>query len=47
MKTIGGWIIQALKAPADQALHAEIRTDVFDLCEQFSVPAAPLDEGTD
>jgi glycine hydroxymethyltransferase len=45
MKSIAGWIIQALKAPADAAVHGRIRTDVFDLCEQFSVPAAPLGDG--
>jgi glycine hydroxymethyltransferase len=45
MKTIAGWIIQALKAPGDQAVHGRLRSDVFDLCEQFSVPAAPLGDG--
>jgi glycine hydroxymethyltransferase len=45
MKTIAGWIIQALKAPQDAKVHEEIRSNVFDLCEQFSVPAAPLGDG--
>ncbi len=45
MKAIAGWIIQALKAPGDQALHGRLRADVFDLCEQFSVPAASLEYG--
>jgi glycine hydroxymethyltransferase len=44
MKVIGGWILQALKAPADTALHTEIHSEVFSLCEQFSVPAAALAE---
>ncbi len=44
MRTIGGWIVKALKAPTDDALHQKIRSDVFDLCEQFPVPAARLPE---
>jgi hypothetical protein len=36
--------LQALKAPADTALHTEIHSEVFSLCEQFSVPAAALAE---
>ena len=42
MKAIGGWILQALKAPADTALHTEIHSEVFSLCEQFPVPAEIL-----
>ena len=45
MKAIAGWIIQALKAPEDRALHSQVRSEVFDLCEQFSVPAASLGDG--
>ncbi len=42
MKTIGGWILQALKAPGDAALHTEIHSQVFSMCEQFPVPAETL-----
>ncbi len=42
MKVIGGWILQALKAPDDAALHTEIHSEVFSLCEQFPVPAEVL-----
>ncbi|HEV3417610.1 MAG TPA: serine hydroxymethyltransferase [Pirellulales bacterium] len=42
MRTIGGWILKALKSPADKHLQEQIRSDVFDLCEQFPVPAARL-----
>jgi glycine hydroxymethyltransferase len=42
MRTIGGWILKALKSPADKHLQEQIRSDVFDLCEQFLVPAARL-----
>jgi glycine hydroxymethyltransferase len=45
MKTIGGWILQALKAPADVPLHTEIHSEIFSMCEQFPVPAAPLGDG--
>jgi glycine hydroxymethyltransferase len=44
MRIIGGWILKALKSPADEQLHQEIRGDVFDLCEQFPVPASRLAE---
>ncbi len=45
MKTIGGWILQALKSPGDVPLHTEIHSEVFSMCEQFPVPAAPLGDG--
>jgi glycine hydroxymethyltransferase len=40
MRKIGGWILQILKAPADEALAGRIREDVANLCESFPVPAA-------
>jgi glycine hydroxymethyltransferase len=39
MRRIGGWIIQVLKAPDDEALGRQIRGHVLELCEQFPVPA--------
>jgi glycine hydroxymethyltransferase len=42
MRTIGGWILKVLRAPADEAIREEIRGEIFDLCEQYPVPAAPL-----
>ncbi len=45
MKSIATWIIQALKAPEDRKVHSDVRGQVFDLCEQFAVPAASLAEG--
>ncbi len=44
MRTIGGWILKALKSPVDEQLQQVIRGDVFDLCEQFPVPASRLAE---
>jgi glycine hydroxymethyltransferase len=38
MKTIGGWILQVIKAPDDEALQARIRSQVRELCQQFPVP---------
>ncbi|MCE9545599.1 MAG: serine hydroxymethyltransferase [Planctomycetia bacterium] len=40
MKTIGGWMLSALKAVDDAALSERIRRQVSELCESFPVPAA-------
>jgi len=42
MKQIGGWILQALKAADDAGVHARIRGQISELCQQFPVPAARL-----
>ncbi len=39
MKSVGNWIVSALKNPEDEALHQSIQQDVNALCEQFPVPA--------
>ncbi len=44
MKAIAGWMLAALKAPDDANEHRRIRGEVFDLCEQFPVPADRLAE---
>jgi glycine hydroxymethyltransferase len=44
MRKIAGWIHLALKSPDDDAQHKNIRSEIFDLCEQFPVPAARLAE---
>ena len=43
MKKIGGWILEALKAPEDAAVHGRIRGEVASLCEQFPVPGQPVE----
>ena len=43
MQTIGGWMLEGLKAPEDSAAHARIREQVKELCAGFPVPAAELD----
>ncbi|MCU0961958.1 MAG: serine hydroxymethyltransferase [Pirellulaceae bacterium] len=42
MRSIGQWMLRALRAPADAVLHAQIRGEVRDMCAQFPVPAASL-----
>ena len=42
MRTIGQWIIRALKNAADTQLLGEIRNEVAALCASFPVPAAHL-----
>lgn len=39
MRTIGGWILEALKHPDDAAVHTRIRGQVSDLCKHFPAPA--------
>ncbi|WP_417730803.1 serine hydroxymethyltransferase [Rosistilla oblonga] len=39
MRTIGNWIIQALKSHDDEAALASIRGQVSELCQGFPVPA--------
>jgi glycine hydroxymethyltransferase len=42
MKRVAGWIVSALKSPEDAATHEQIRSEIFDMCEQFPVPAARM-----
>jgi glycine hydroxymethyltransferase len=42
MRTIGGWILRALRAPEDESTLNNIRGEIRDLCQQFPVPAAAL-----
>ena len=39
MKTIGGWICQALRNPDESKLHSDIRESVREMCDNFPVPA--------
>ena len=38
MRSIGGWILEVLRAPADAELACRIRGRVLELCRQFPVP---------
>jgi glycine hydroxymethyltransferase len=42
MQQIGNWMLQALQAPDDEALHQRIRGEVSELCTHFPVPAAAV-----
>jgi glycine hydroxymethyltransferase len=42
MRTIGAWMIEALRSPDDEATLTRIRNDIRRLCQQFPVPAAVL-----
>jgi glycine hydroxymethyltransferase len=42
MQSVGQWILEALKAPEDAAVHQRIRGQIRELCKQFPVPAAAL-----
>ncbi len=44
MKRVAQWMFRALKSPDDARLHTKILGEVFDMCEQFPVPAARLSE---
>ena len=38
MRTVGGWILETLRAPDDETISTRIRGSVADLCRQFPVP---------
>ena len=40
MRTVARWMLEALRAPSDGAVHDRIRGEVCDLCTHFPVPAA-------
>jgi glycine hydroxymethyltransferase len=42
MRTIGGWMLAALRSPGDHAKLDRIRRDVSALCQHFPVPAASM-----
>jgi glycine hydroxymethyltransferase len=42
MRTIGKWMLDALRTPDDQAVLGRIRGEIRTLCQQFPVPAAAL-----
>lgn len=44
MKRVAQWMFRALRSPDDARLHTQILGEVFDMCEQFPVPAARLAE---
>jgi glycine hydroxymethyltransferase len=45
MQTIGGWMLETLRAPEDGEVAERIRGQVRELCQQFPVPAAAIQIG--
>ena len=43
MRTIGGWMLEALRSPEDAANLQRIRGEVSEMCNHFPVPAAALE----
>ena len=43
MRTIGAWILSALKSTGDEAALQRIRGQISELCTQFPVPAAKIE----
>lgn len=43
MKSIGGWILEALSNPEDDSVLQTVRGQVSELCSQFPVPAAAME----
>jgi glycine hydroxymethyltransferase len=43
MQTIGGWILESLKASDDASVHETIRGQVRELCADFPAPAAAME----
>jgi glycine/serine hydroxymethyltransferase len=42
MKTIGAWMLEALKHPDDAAVQSRIRGQVSELCAHFPAPSLPI-----
>lgn len=44
LRSVGRWMLEALRSPEDAEVHQRIRGEVGHLCEEFPVPAAALNE---
>ncbi len=44
MRTVGQWMLKALRSADDKVIHEQIRNEVRSMCENFPVPAAALNE---
>jgi glycine hydroxymethyltransferase len=42
MRSVGHWILTALRSPEDESVHQRLRGEIRQLCAQFPVPAAAL-----
>jgi len=41
MKRVGGWIVQVLRAAADEAAIERVRGEIHEFCKSFPVPGIP------
>jgi glycine hydroxymethyltransferase len=44
MRSVGKWMLEALRAPEDEAVLKRISNEIRALCQQFPVPAAALNQ---
>lgn len=44
MRSVGQWILEVLRAPEEATTHERIRSEISQLCQQFPVPAAALND---
>ena len=44
MRSVGKWMLEALRAPEDAAVLSRISAEIHSLCQQFPVPAAALNQ---
>jgi len=44
LRSVGRWMLEALRCPEDAKVHERIRGEIGQLCEHFPVPAAALNE---
>jgi len=44
MRMVGRWMLEALRSPEDEVMQERIRREVRQMCVQFPVPAAELEE---
>ncbi len=44
MRTIARWILEALRAPEEASVHEKIKGEIRELCRDFPVPAATLEQ---
>lgn len=44
MRSVGQWILEVLRSPEEATTHERIRSEISQLCQQFPVPAAALND---
>lgn len=44
MRSVGQWILEVLRSPEEATIHERIRSEISQLCQQFPVPAAALND---